>query len=76
MAEAKPSSLHAMSQVSGVGAAKLERYGEAFVEVIRSFSPPRHGEGDQPQAGGGLPETLSKPPPPHFVRSPSPSRGG
>jgi ATP-dependent DNA helicase RecQ len=35
MAEAKPGSLQALSRISGVGAAKLERYGEAFVEVVR-----------------------------------------
>ena len=34
MAELKPVTLHAMSRVSGVGDAKLERYGAAFVEVI------------------------------------------
>ena len=34
MAELKPTTLHALSRVSGVGAAKLERYGAAFVEVI------------------------------------------
>ena len=34
MAETKPASLGAMAQVGGVGAAKLERYGEAFLEVI------------------------------------------
>ncbi|MGZ8336006.1 MAG: DNA helicase RecQ [Allosphingosinicella sp.] len=34
MAAAKPATLHALGQVSGVGAAKLERYGEAFLEVI------------------------------------------
>ncbi|HEX9933378.1 MAG TPA: DNA helicase RecQ [Allosphingosinicella sp.] len=39
MAAAKPASLRAMSEVSGVGAAKLERYGEAFVEVIRAHAP-------------------------------------
>ncbi len=38
MAAAKPSSLTAMAEVSGVGAAKLERYGAAFVEVIRSYT--------------------------------------
>jgi ATP-dependent DNA helicase RecQ len=37
MAEVRPTSLGAMSRVSGVGAAKLERYGEAFVEVVRGF---------------------------------------
>ena len=36
MAAAKPASLNALSEVSGVGAAKLERYGAAFVEVIRA----------------------------------------
>jgi ATP-dependent DNA helicase RecQ len=35
MAERKPGSLQALAQVSGVGTAKLERYGAAFVEVIR-----------------------------------------
>ena len=37
MAAAKPATLQALSRVSGVGAAKLERYGEAFVEVVRTF---------------------------------------
>jgi ATP-dependent DNA helicase RecQ len=36
MAAARPATLQALSRVSGVGAAKLERYGEAFVEVIRA----------------------------------------
>ncbi|QAY76810.1 DNA helicase RecQ [Sphingosinicella sp. BN140058] len=35
MAGLRPNTLHGLSQVSGVGAAKLERYGDAFVEVIR-----------------------------------------
>jgi ATP-dependent DNA helicase RecQ len=34
MAELKPTTLGALSRVSGVGEAKLERYGAAFVEVI------------------------------------------
>ena len=34
MAELKPATLQALSRVSGVGEAKLERYGAAFVEVI------------------------------------------
>jgi ATP-dependent DNA helicase RecQ len=38
MAAAKPDSLQALSRVSGVGAAKLERYGDAFVEVIRAHA--------------------------------------
>ncbi|HYD12824.1 MAG TPA: DNA helicase RecQ [Allosphingosinicella sp.] len=34
MAERKPATLQALAQVSGVGDAKLERYGADFVEVI------------------------------------------
>ncbi len=37
MAKAKPASLHALSGVSGVGAAKLDRYGAAFVELIAGW---------------------------------------
>jgi methylmalonyl-CoA mutase len=51
---------------------------DALGEAARN-NPPRDGEGDQPQAGGGGSETRGAgeaPPPPHFVRSPSPSRGG
>jgi ATP-dependent DNA helicase RecQ len=34
MAELKPATLPALARISGVGEAKLERYGAAFVEVI------------------------------------------
>ena len=34
MAALRPASLHALSGVSGVGAAKLERYGQAFVDAV------------------------------------------
>ncbi|WP_374990380.1 DNA helicase RecQ [Sphingosinicella sp. LHD-64] len=37
MAELKPTTLHTLANVSGVGAAKLERYGAAFVEVIAAM---------------------------------------
>jgi ATP-dependent DNA helicase RecQ len=37
MAGLRPTTLHGLSQVSGVGTAKLERYGDAFVEVIQQF---------------------------------------
>jgi ATP-dependent DNA helicase RecQ len=37
MAESKPKTLEALSRLGGVGAAKLDRYGAAFVEVIRGF---------------------------------------
>jgi ATP-dependent DNA helicase RecQ len=38
MAELKPTTIHALSRVSGVGEAKLERYGAAFVAVIGAHS--------------------------------------
>jgi len=38
LAETRPATLHALSRVSGVGAAKLERYGAAFVEVIAGWA--------------------------------------
>jgi ATP-dependent DNA helicase RecQ len=34
MAEARPQSLDEMARISGVGATKLERYGEAFLAVV------------------------------------------
>jgi len=37
MAEARPATLQALSRVSGVGAAKLERYGAAFVDLIKQW---------------------------------------
>jgi ATP-dependent DNA helicase RecQ len=38
MAELRPTSLHALSRVAGVGTAKLDRYGQAFVEVIQAHA--------------------------------------
>src|SRR5205085_10430023 len=43
------------------------------------LAPPRTGEADQPKARGGVPRLharYARPPPPDYVRSPSPSRGG
>jgi ATP-dependent DNA helicase RecQ len=40
MAELKPATLNALSRVSGVGEAKLARYGAAFVEVIGGWEAP------------------------------------
>jgi ATP-dependent DNA helicase RecQ len=37
MAQVRPTSLSALAQVSGVGEAKLEKYGRAFVDVIEGF---------------------------------------
>jgi len=36
MAEARPRSLADLASISGVGAAKLERYGSAFLEVLQA----------------------------------------
>jgi ATP-dependent DNA helicase RecQ len=38
MAELKPTSLGALSRIGGVGEAKLQRYGAAFVEAIAAFA--------------------------------------
>jgi ATP-dependent DNA helicase RecQ len=38
MAELKPTTLHALSRVTGVGAAKLDKWGGAFVEVVQGFA--------------------------------------
>jgi ATP-dependent DNA helicase RecQ len=38
MAELKPTSLHALSRVTGVGTAKLDKWGGAFVEVVQAFA--------------------------------------
>lgn len=37
MAAEKPVNLESMSRISGVGAAKLDRFGKAFIEVIEDF---------------------------------------
>jgi len=39
MAALKPTTLQALSRVSGVGEAKLKRYGAAFVEIIEGWEP-------------------------------------
>ncbi len=36
MAERRPASLAALAEISGVGAAKLDKYGAAFIDVIQS----------------------------------------
>ena len=39
MAAERPRTLAELAQINGVGAAKLERYGEAFLAVIRGLTP-------------------------------------
>ena len=36
MAQARPENLDAMGHISGVGARKLEAYGQAFLNVIKN----------------------------------------
>jgi ATP-dependent DNA helicase RecQ len=40
MAESRPQSAEALLLLHGVGQAKLERYGERFLQVIRSLEVP------------------------------------
>lgn len=47
MAQSKPGSLTALGQITGVGARKLEAYGDAFLSVLRHFHEER---GDVPHA--------------------------
>ena len=42
MAEARPMTMDAMAQISGVGAKKLESYGAQFLEVIAGAAPEMH----------------------------------
>jgi ATP-dependent DNA helicase RecQ len=46
MAQARPASLSEMAEISGVGSAKLERYGAAFVELIATFKGNSHVQAD------------------------------
>ena len=49
MAERQPSSLAAFAEIPGVGAAKLERYGATFIDVIQAHAP----EAPSPAAAPG-----------------------
>ncbi|MYE00330.1 MAG: ATP-dependent DNA helicase RecQ, partial [Alphaproteobacteria bacterium] len=40
MLDRRPATLEEMAEVPGVGAAKLQRYGSAFLEALRGLSPP------------------------------------
>ena len=39
MLERRPATLEELAEVSGVGAAKLEKYGDVFLQAIRSINP-------------------------------------
>ncbi len=53
MAETKPRSLHTLSKISGVGKAKLERYGEAFLATVLEHAP------DSPEPTSHTPQATS-----------------
>ena len=55
MAEIRPRTLDEMGELSGVGAVKLERYGEIFLRVLREY-------GDDAAAGGAAPDTADRTP--------------
>ena len=42
MAERRPQNLDQMASIGGVGAKKLESYGQAFLSVITGEQPPVH----------------------------------
>jgi len=46
MAVLKPTSHGALGRISGVGAAKLERYGDAFIAAIAAFAGEAHVQAD------------------------------
>ena len=45
MMQYRPQSADALRRISGVGDAKLEKYGDTFLEVLRSFNDPAEGLG-------------------------------
>ena len=52
MASARPETLDEMARIPGVGAAKLERYGAIFLEVIAGSAPPAMHPARRKLAGG------------------------
>ena len=56
MAAYLPQSRKSLSHISGVGAAKLERWGEAFLEVIRSYAV-EQGLAERPVRAHGAAES-------------------
>ncbi|WP_417250379.1 DNA helicase RecQ [Celeribacter sp.] len=53
MAETRPQTLDEMARIGGVGAKKLERYGELFLSVILGVSPPATHPSRRKLAAGG-----------------------
>ena len=49
MVEQQPTTLNALAGISGVGKTKLERYGDAFVEVLGQAGRQQQGDADRQQ---------------------------
>ena len=60
MAETRPQTLDEMARVSGVGAAKLDRYGATFLEVIRGEATPDMHPARMALAGKGTGEVFDR----------------
>ena len=54
MAERRPRSMEEFAAVPGVGATKLERYGETFLEVIRAHRDGAEGHAGNPPTAGSV----------------------
>lgn len=58
IAKQKPVSLYEMSEISGVGQHKLDKYGEAFINLVLEFIQEQAQEGNKVK-GGTIIETLN-----------------
>ena len=54
MADVRPATLEEMGRISGVGATKLERYGQLFLEAIRARPGDESPEHSEPDPDGAL----------------------
>ncbi len=54
MAERRPRSLEEFAAIPGVGATKLERYGETFLEVIRAHEDDAEAQAADPPTAGSV----------------------
>ncbi len=60
MAETRPTTLDQMAKIGGVGAKKLERYGQTFLEVIAGDAPPAPHPARRKLAGRTAGETYDR----------------
>jgi hypothetical protein len=69
-----PTTLQAMDGIRGVGAIKLQKYGERFIEVITKYLRQQEEEGPGGGGGGGGKANPSSPPPPSSSTVPTTSK--